>query len=436
MLFYRYRKLSIAVTLLVMLSLLITACSPAATPTAAPQPTAAPKPTEKPTEAPKPTEPPAQPTEAPKPTEPPAPKPGEPLQSIGAGEGQVDIVSWVGYIERGETDPAYDWVTQFEKDTGCKVNNKVAATSDEMVALMNEGGFDLVTASGDASNRLISGGKVQPINIDLIPSWKTVDERLQNVPWHTVNGVHYGVPYQWGPNILMYNKDVFKEPPKSWSVVFEEQTLPDGKSNKGRVQAYDGPIYIADAALYLKTHKPELGITDPYELTRDQFNAALDLLREQRKIIGRYWHDAAVQMEDFQNEGVVASSSWPYQVNFIQGVPVGSVFPEEGVTGWADTTMMHITAPHPNCSYKWLEWSLNPKLQGDLAAWFGSVPAVPAACKGNALLTDEGCKTNGFDQFDKIYFWKTPSGTCPDGKQECVPYYEWTTNYIAVIGGR
>jgi putative spermidine/putrescine transport system substrate-binding protein len=441
MLFYRHRTLSIAVASLVMLSLLITACSPAATATPASPPTAAPKPTEppaQPTVAPKPTEPLAQPTEAPKPTEVPAPKPGEPLQSIGAGEGQVDIVSWVGYVERGETDPNYDWVTQFEKDTGCKVNNKVAATSDEMVALMNEGGFDLVTASGDASNRLISGGKVQPINIDLIPSWKTVDPRLQNAPWHTVNGVHYGVPYQWGPNILMYNTDVFKEPPKSWSVVFEEQTLPDGKSNKGRVQAYDGAIYIADAAMYLKAHKPELGITDPYELTRDQFNAALNLLRQQRTLISRYWHDATVQTEDFTNEGVVASSSWPYQVNALKaaGSPISSVFPEEGVTGWADTTMMHINAAHPNCSYKWLEWSLNPKLQGDLAAWFGSVPSVPAACQGNALLTDTGCQTNGSDQFDKIYFWKTPSGTCPDGKPDCVPYYEWATSYIAVIGGR
>jgi hypothetical protein len=55
--------------------------------------------------------------------------------------------------------------------------------------------------------------------------------------------------------------------------------LPDGKSNKGRVQAYDGPIYIADAANYLMFHKPELGIKDPYELNEDQYKAALDLLR-------------------------------------------------------------------------------------------------------------------------------------------------------------
>jgi putative spermidine/putrescine transport system substrate-binding protein len=356
---------------------------------------------------------------------------------IGPGEGEVSIVAWPGYIERGETDKAYDWVTQFEKDTGCKVNVKTAATSDEMVALMNEGGFDLVTASGDASNRLIAGGRVQQINPDLIPSWKTVDERLQNAPWHTVDGKHYGVPYQWGPNVLMYNTETFKEAPKSWNVVFEEQTLPDGKSNKGRVQAYDGPIYVADAALYLMKNKPELGIKNPYELNRDQFNAALDLLRAQRQIVGRYWHDAFVQMDDFVNEGVVASGSWPFQVNLLKAkpAPIDSVIPVEGATGWADTTMMHVDSKHPNCAYKWLEWSISPKVQGDLAAWFGSVPAVPAACKGNELLTDEGCKVNGFDDFEKIWFWRTPVSKC-ETQGECVPYHEWVTNYVAVIGGR
>ncbi|MDI6696963.1 MAG: ABC transporter substrate-binding protein [Anaerolineales bacterium] len=375
-------------------------------------------------------------TAAPTVAQPPAE--GAPLQSIGEGEGEVSIVAWAGYIERGETDPAYDWVTEFEKATNCKVSVKVAATSDEMVALMNEGGFDLVTASGDASNRLISGGRVQEINIALIPSWSTVDPRLQNAPWHTVNGKHYGVPYQWGPNVLMYNTNAFPTPPDSWSVVFEEQTLGDGKSNKGRVQAYDGPIYVADAALYLKATRPELGIQDPYALNRDQFNAALDLLRQQRQLVARYWHDAFIQMDDFKNEGVVASSSWPFQVNLLQaeGQPIASVFPKEGVTGWADTTMMHVNAPHPNCAYKWLEHSLNPKLQGDLAAWFGSVPAVPAACEGNELLGPEGCKTNGLENFEKIAFWKTPTSDCGNGSMDCVPYHEWVTNYIAVIGGR
>ncbi len=200
----------------------------------------------------------------------------EMLQSVGKGEGEVAIVAWPGYIENGSTDKNYDWVTGFEAATGCKVTVKTAGSSDEMVSLMNGGGFDLVTASGDASLRLIAGGTVQEVNTALIPSWSTVDERLQSGAWHTVGGKHYGVPYQWGPNVLMYNTEVFKDAPKSWNVVFEEQNLPDGKSNKGRVQAYYGPIYIADAALYLKAHKPELGITDPYALTQEQFDAAVD----------------------------------------------------------------------------------------------------------------------------------------------------------------
>ena len=81
----------------------------------------------------------------------------------------------------------------------------------------------------------------------------------------------------WGPNVLMYNTDVFPEPPASWEVVFREMTLPDGQSNMGRVQAYDGPIHVADAALFLMHHQPELGIENPYELNQEQYAAALDL---------------------------------------------------------------------------------------------------------------------------------------------------------------
>ena len=362
----------------------------------------------------------------------------EPLKAIGAGEGALSIVAWAGYIERGETDKAYDWVSKFETETGCKVSVKTAATSDEMVALMNEGGFDLVTASGDASLRLIAGKRVQPINTDLIPSWKTIDPRIQNAPWHTVKGVHYGTPYVWGPNVLMYNTEAFKgEAPKSWKVVFEEMTLPDGKSNKGRVQAYDGPIYVADAALYLMAHKPELGIKDPYELNEDQYKAAIEILREQRKLVGRYWHDAMIQIDDFKNEGVVASGSWPFQVNLLksEGAKIASVFPEEGTTGWADTTMLHADSEHPNCAYKWMEHTLSANVQGDVSAWFGANPSVPAACKGNELLTDEGCATNGFNNFEKVRFWRTPVSKC-ESQGECVPYHRWVSDYIGVIGGR
>ena len=361
------------------------------------------------------------------------------MTTLGAGEGQVSIVAWPGYIERGETDKAFDWVTKFEESSGCKVNIKTANTSDEMVALMNEGGFDLVTASGDASLRLVAGKRVQAINTDLVPSWSKIDPRLQDAPWHTVAGAHYGVPYLWGPNVLMYNTEVFKEPPTSWNVVFEKMDLPDGKSNEGRVQAYDGPIHIADAAQYLMATKPELGITSPYELNEDQYKAALDLLRGQRKLVGRYWHDAFIQMDDFKNEGVVASGSWPFQVGLLkgEGLPIASTIPVEGATGWADTTMLATDAAHPNCAYMWMEHTLSSNLQSDLSVWFGGNPVVPTACTdGSGMQTAEGCTANGLDNFEKIRFWTTPVANCAQGEGACVPYYRWVSDYIGVIGGR
>ena len=186
--------------------------------------------------------------------------------------------------------------------------------------------------------------------------------------------------------------------------------------------------------------KPELGIKNPYELNKEQFAAVMEVLSAQRQLVGRYWHDAMVQIDDFKNEGVVASSSWPFQVNLLQAdkavmekTPIASTVPEEGATGWADTTMLHAEAAHPNCAYMWMNHSIDAKVQGDLAAWFGSVPSVPAACKGNMLLTDTGCATNGFDNFDKIWFWRTPTSKC-EAEGACVPYSQWDKEYRKVMG--
>lgn len=361
------------------------------------------------------------------------------VTEIGVSEGRLTILSRPGYIERGATDPRFDWVTSFEKASGCKVDVETATTSDEVVARMQEGDVDLVVASGDASLRLVAAGRVQPVNVDLIESWSTVDDRLKDAAWHTVGDIHYGVPFVWGANVLLYDTRAFQTAPASWKVVFEETVLGDGKSNMGRVQAFADPIYIADAALYLMTHRPDLGIQNPYELDEVQYQAALDLLRRQWRLVGRYWHDPFIQIEDFEREGVAASGSWPFQVNRLEaeGRPVASAFPEEGVTGWADTTMMHVDADNPNCAYRWMEHTLSSNLQSDLSVWYGANPAVPAACTdGRGMQTAEGCRLSGFEDFDRVWFSRTPTSKCPSRGDRCVPYHRWTIDYLAVIAGR
>jgi putative spermidine/putrescine transport system substrate-binding protein len=357
-----------------------------------------------------------------------------PLVKVGDGEGSLRIIAWQGYMERGEKDPNFDWISDFEKRTGCHIAVHYATTSDEMVSLMNEGGYDLVTASGDASLRLIQGNLVQEINIGLIPNWDQIDSRLKEAAWHTVNGKHYGVPYQWGANVLLYRTDIFNTAPKSWEVVFEELILPDGLSNKNRIQAFDGPIYIADAALYLMHRDKFLNIKNPYELNAEQFSAVSSLLKKQKKLVSKYWHDSSVQVQDFLTGRIVASSSWPYQVNQLlaKSAPVASTIPKEGVTGWADSTMMHIHSKHPNCAYLWMNHSLTTRAQGDIAAWYGSVPSVSAACENNERLGKDGCAKNGYHNFDKVWFWRTPTENC-QAELKCVPYYEWVKEMISVM---
>ena len=168
------------------------------------------------------------------------------MKSLGAGEGQVNVVAWAGYVENGSTDPNVDWVTGFEKETGCKVNVKNGATSDDMVALMKTGEYDVVSASGDASLRLIYGGDVAPVNTDLIPNYADIFSNLKLQQWNSVDGVAYGVPHGRGANLLAYRTDIVKPAPTSWGAVFDANS-----PYKGKITAYDSPIYIADAALYL-----------------------------------------------------------------------------------------------------------------------------------------------------------------------------------------
>lgn len=379
-------------------------------------------------------------------------RPDEAMMASTALEGELTIVAWPGSVERGEADSRFDWVSGFEAETGCKVTVTTAGTSAEMIGLLQSGGpqpsppgdaswpppgnapFDLVVASGDASIGLIRAGMVLPIDVTRVPSYGTIDERLRTAPWHFVDGKHYGVPYQWGPNVLVYQTAVFKQPPDSWSVTFEVQRLPDGKPNHGRIQAYEGPIYIADAALYLKSKNPELGIRDPYELDEKQYAAVLELLRAQRSLVHRYWHDANVQVQDFMNQSVVASGSRPFQANTLiaNRVEVAMTIPAEGATGWADTTMLATGARHPNCAYRWLEWSLSPKVQGDVAAWAGSNPVVPKACEGNELLGPGGCADNGSADLDRVYFWRAPEARCASHPGGCVPYSRWVTDYAGI----
>ena len=345
---------------------------------------------------------------------------------IGATEGQLNLIAWQGYTEPNVVKP-------FEAATGCQVKVTYGQTSDQMVTLMSSGNYDGVSASGDATLRLIAAKEVAPIDTALIPDYKDLSPKLQSPPHNTVKGVHYGTSYQWGGNVLMYNTSVVKPAPDSWGVVF------DGTSYKGKTTAYNSPIYIADAALYLKSSDPSLGITDPYELTQDQFNAAVDLLKKQHAQIGNYWSSFTSEIQDFKNGNLVIGQAWPYQYNALKAdnVPVASIVPKEGMTGWADTWMMYSKAAHPNCMLKWMAYATTPAAQAKTAYTFGSAPANPKACGDLEKVQANYCADYHVTDpayFDNIYFWKTPLPTCANGQSDCVGYSEWSQAWTSILG--
>jgi putative spermidine/putrescine transport system substrate-binding protein len=356
------------------------------------------------------------------------------MTELGAGEGALEVVAWAGYVEDGSNNPDIDWVSSFEEATGCQVNVTLGNTSDEMFTLMQSGNYDLVSASGDASNRLISAGSVQPINLNLIPNYVDVFEGLKGKPHNTVDGVSYGVPHGRGANLLMYNTEVVDPAPTSWGAVFDTAS-----PYAGKVTAYDSPIYIADAAVYLMTHQPELGITNPYALDETQFQAAVDLLKQQRSIIGRYWGLYTDEIAAFQSGDSVIGTTWQVIANVLKDpaapTPVEVVLPEEGATGWSDTWMLSSQSQHPNCGYMFMNHIISPEVNLTATRYFGEAPANTKSC---AIDPDHCATFHAEDEeyFSKVYFWATPQTACLDGRTdvECVPYDRWTQAWTEIKG--
>ncbi|MGH3676219.1 MAG: ABC transporter substrate-binding protein [Mycobacterium sp.] len=358
----------------------------------------------------------------------------EPLSAVGAGEGQLNIIAWAGYAEDGSNDKSVDWVTPFEQETGCQVNVKLGNTSDEMVQLMRTGQYDGVSASGDATLRLIYAGDVAPVNTALVPNYQTISAFLKNKSWNSVDGQMYGIPHGWGANLLMYNIDVVRDAPNSWAAVFD-----DAAKYEGRVTAYDSPIYIADAALYLSKTRPELGIKDPYSLTSEQLDAATELLKAQRENIGEYWSDYTKEVQAFESGTSVIGTTWQVIANMIGAnnkVQVNTVLPKEGSTGWSDTWMISSKASHPNCTYKWMNWISSPEVNAQVAEYFGEAPAQTKSC---ALTTEKDfCElyhATDEEYAEQIHYWTTPQKQCVDGSGDnCTAYNEWVEKWQQIKG--
>jgi putative spermidine/putrescine transport system substrate-binding protein len=356
--------------------------------------------------------------------------------SLGAGEGELNLIIWAGYAERGATDAAYDWVTPFETKTGCKVNTIDMTDSNNGVSLLQSGDYDGGSFSGDATQRLMAGDIVAPVNTALIPNYANIFEGLKNKAHNSLDGVPYGVPHGRGPNLLMYNTDAVTTPPTSWDLVWN-----GGADGSGKVSVYDSSIYIADAALHLKKTQPDLGIDNPYQLTQPQFDAAVALLEQQRDAGALYWGTYADQVASYTAGDVTTGTSWQFQTNLLQSEdqPIAAVLPDEGSTGWSDTWMIAKNAAHPNCMYMWMDHMASAEANGQATVWFGEAPTSQQACDYAETIAAGHCElTHATDEayYDKIWYWSTPQADCADEDDAttCKDQDDWVEAWTQLRG--
>jgi putative spermidine/putrescine transport system substrate-binding protein len=364
------------------------------------------------------------------------PAPSLPTE-LGATQGQtINVLAWPGYVENGATDPAVDWVTDFQKETGCTVKPQIFGTSDEAYTLFttNPEQFDVVSASGDASLRLVRGGFVQPVNTALFKNYPDIFEALKNKPYNTVDGVAYGVPHGRGSNLLMWRTDTVTPAPTTWAQMFDP-------ANGYKVSVYDAPIYIADAAVVLMATKPDLGIKNPYALDDKQFAAAVDLLKAQKPSITQYWVDYLKQMDDFRAGNSTVGTTWQIITNLLQAedpaVPVEVIKPPEGATGWSDTWMINSKTKNLACSYAFIDHLTSPATNAKIAEWFGEAPGNSKSC---ALTADPNhCKIFHADDeafWKDVWYWQTPTEDCVDGRTDvkCKGFDAWIKAWTEIKG--
>jgi putative spermidine/putrescine transport system substrate-binding protein len=333
-------------------------------------------------------------------------------------EGDLYMVVWDGYAET-------QWILPFQKQSGCTVHADTAGSSDEMVADVKSGRYDVVSASGDASLRMIDSGDVAPVDVSKVSTYSQIYTTLLNRPWNSVNGVPYGVPQGRGATLLIYNKNKVKTAPTSMAALF----TPD-PATAGHLSVYDSPISIADAAVYLMNSQPSLGIKDPYALDQNQFDAAVALLTKQRSSVSDYWENSGNQASGFVKGADVLGGGWQGVVKSLQdaGRPeFAAVKPAGGTTGWSDTWMVTSMARNVTCAYKWLNYITSAAVNAEVAQYFGEAPANSQAC--TKTKDPKFCAEYHADDpayWSDVHYWTTPTARCLDDSDRiCTAYPQW-----------
>lgn len=307
----------------------------------------------------------------------------------------LNLLVWEGYA-----DPSF--VRGFEEQCKCTVKASYMGSSDELMAKLRGGSaknYDVISPSSDVATSIVEAGLAAPLDLKKLPSFNQTSQQLRDLPLVKANGQVYGVPFMWGPNPLLYDTTYFKQPPQSWSELWDPKL-------KEHISAWDDLSTEYMAAQVLGYDNPPSHL---YNLSDEELEKVKAKLLELKPNIRKLWTTGGELTNLFQNHEVVAAMGWPLVTNQLRklGFPIGETIPKENTTGWIDHLMITSASENKELATRFLEYMIEAKTQKMVADVTGYTPANPGAAQ---FMSDEQRMSLHLDDLDAyqkhIYFWE------------------------------
>jgi spermidine/putrescine-binding protein len=308
----------------------------------------------------------------------------------------LGLLIWEGYA-----DPSF--IHSFEVKCHCSVSASYMGSSDELVAKLRGGSasnYDVISPSSDVATSIAAAGLAAPLNISKVPSYGHLMPALTSLPLVRIAGKIYGVPFQWGPNPLLYDTTAFKTAPDSWSILWSPNL-------RGKVSVWDDLSTVYMAAQVLGYDKPDPSTL--YNLTGQQLQAVKAKLIALKPNIRKMWSTGGELTNLFESHEIQIAMGWPLMTNQLRArhFPIGETIPKENTTGWIDHLMITANSTHQDLAYQLIEYLVEPKTQKQIVAVTGYLPVNLGVTE---YLTSDEKRSLHLDDLDhyqkRIYFWQ------------------------------
>lgn len=308
----------------------------------------------------------------------------------------LGLLVWEGYA-----DPSF--VRGFEEKCGCKVSASYMGSSDELVAKLRGGSasnYDVISPSSDVATMLAMSGLVTALDLSKIPSYSHLMPALTSLPLVKNGGHTYGVPFQWGPNPLLYDKGVFKTVPDSWNVLWRPEL-------RGKESVWDDLSTVYMAAQVLGYDKPDPSAL--YNLSDEQLQNVKQKLLALKPNIRKMWSTGGELTNLFESHEIQIAMGWPLMTNQLlaRNFPIGETIPKENTTGWIDHLMITAGSEHKNLAYQLLAYLTDAQTQKQVVSVTGYLPANPDVAQYVSPEEKKKLHLDDLDNYQKrIYFWQ------------------------------